>query len=67
MKFPTKKGDITTIHVDQRTTRECYLASLKIIQEPKVMQGVETEKYIMIVMTDLDSRMNDDERIEPKE
>jgi len=29
MKFPSATGDIATMHVDQRTARECYVASLK--------------------------------------
>jgi len=30
MKFPFVNGDIATVHVDQKTTRECYVASLKV-------------------------------------
>jgi len=30
MKFVMASGDIVTVHVDQKTTRECYVASLKI-------------------------------------
>ncbi|XP_068483297.1 uncharacterized protein [Phaseolus vulgaris] len=29
MKFPSANHDIATIHVDQKTARECYVASLK--------------------------------------
>ena len=29
MKFPSANNDIATIHVDQKTARECYVASLK--------------------------------------
>jgi len=29
MKFPSANDDIATIHVDQKTARECYVASLK--------------------------------------
>ena len=29
MKFPFANNDIATIHVDQKTARECYVASLK--------------------------------------
>ncbi|XP_068477362.1 uncharacterized protein [Phaseolus vulgaris] len=29
MKFPSATNDIATIHVDQKTARECYVASLK--------------------------------------
>ena len=31
MKFPTEKGEVATIYVDQRATRECYMESLKIV------------------------------------
>ena len=30
MKFPSINGDIATVHVDQKTARECYVASLKV-------------------------------------
>ncbi|XP_068498673.1 uncharacterized protein [Phaseolus vulgaris] len=30
MKFPSVNGDIATVHVDQKTARECYVASLKV-------------------------------------
>jgi len=30
MKFPSVNGDIAKVHVDQKTTRECYIASLKV-------------------------------------
>jgi len=30
MKFPSVTGDIATVHVDQKTARECYVASLKV-------------------------------------
>ena len=30
MEFPSVNGDIATVHVDQKTARECYVASLKV-------------------------------------
>jgi len=30
MKFPSVIGDIATVHVDQKTARECYVASIKV-------------------------------------
>jgi len=30
MKFSLVAGDIVTVHVDQKTTRECYVANLKV-------------------------------------
>jgi len=30
MKFPSVNGNIVTVHVDQKTARECYVASVKV-------------------------------------
>jgi len=30
MKFPSRTGDILTVHVDQKETRECYTESLRV-------------------------------------
>jgi len=66
MKFPIEKGEIATIYVDQRATRECYMASLKIVQESRIPRRREHERNL-ITMVDLDLRMHDEERMEPKE
>ncbi|XP_068479118.1 uncharacterized protein [Phaseolus vulgaris] len=66
MKFPTERGDIATIYVDQKAAKECYATGLKMVQEPRVATG-SMEARNMVAMVDLDPRMNDDERIEPRE
>ena len=66
MKFPTERGDITTIYVDQKAAKECYATELKMVQESKVATG-SMEARNMVAMVDLDPRMNDDERIKPRE
>lgn len=30
MKFPLVSGDILTVHVDQKVSRECYVKSLRV-------------------------------------
>jgi len=30
MKFPSTDGEIVTVHIDQKVTRECYVTSLKV-------------------------------------
>ena len=66
MKFPTEKDDVATIYVDQRVSRECYVVGLKMKQESRMMIQKEERKN-MVVMVDLDPRMNDEERMEPRE
>jgi len=60
MKFPTEKGEIATIYVNQKDARECYAAGLKM----NLKMDRDTEK--IVAMVDLDSRLNE-ERLEPKE
>jgi len=66
MKFPTGKGEIVTIYVDQRVARECYAAGLAVVQEPRVPRRRD-ERRNMVAMVDLDPRVNDEERMEPRE
>ena len=61
MKFPTEKGEIATIYVNQRDARNCYAAGLKMTLKTDREDGRN-----MVAMVDLDPRMND-ERFEPKE
>ena len=61
MKFPTKKGEIATVYVNQRDDRECYAAGLKMTLK---VDGEDSRN--MVAMVDLDPRLND-ERLEPKE
>jgi len=64
MKFPTKNREIATIYVDQRAARECDAAGLKM----KNSRTTSTEdSRNMVAMVDLDLKMNDGERLEPKE
>jgi len=60
LKFPTEKGEIATIYVNQKDARECYATGLKM----NLKTNKDTEK--MVAMVDLDPRLND-ERLEPKE
>ncbi|XP_068497948.1 uncharacterized protein [Phaseolus vulgaris] len=60
MKFPTEKGEIATVYVNQRDARECYAAGLKM--------NLKMDRYAekIVAMVDLDPRLNE-ERLEPKE
>jgi len=58
MKFPTEKGEITTIYVNQRDARECYVEGLKMTLKTDREDGKHME-----AMVNLDPRMND-ERLE---
>jgi len=66
MKFLIERGKIATIYVNQRAARECYVAGLNLIQEPRTLTRRENS-INMVAMVDLDSRMNDGERMEPRE
>jgi len=68
MKFPSPMGDVITIHMDQKTARECYAASLRV--EP-ANHGREAKKHVvqtgerspvcepMVALTDLDPRTDE--------
>jgi len=44
MKFPSASGDVITLHVDQKTTRECYVANLwNLSPRPTVATGTRKE------------------------
>lgn len=73
IKFPLNTGYIITIHVDQRTTRECYMESLKlgplmkdepcrVVHYVEIMAGIEGFEEL-----DLDPRTNTDNRVKPYE
>jgi len=71
MKFPSSARDIITVHVDQKTARECYAASLRlelIRSEPekssKRVKGKEEAQSVNVA--DLDPRI-DEVRVEPVE
>ena len=61
IKFPTEKGEIATIYVNQRDARECYAVGLKMTSKTD-----KEDKRNMVALVDLDPRMND-ERLKPKE
>ena len=61
MKFPTEKGEIETIYVNQIDVRECYAVELKM-----TLKADREDGRNMAAMVYLDPRMND-ERLEPKE
>jgi len=64
MKFPAKDGSIVTIYENQKTTRECYIASLKIQPERVIPKHCGNRT---VAMADLDPRIHDENRMEPKE
>jgi len=61
MKFPSDKGTICTVHADQQIARQCYAAGLKITPYSRPRKQHRSE----VAMTDLDPRMNTEDRIEP--
>lgn len=69
MKFPLDVGTITIVHADQRTARECYMASLRLRPHKRegtlevvhcVEDGTEAEE---VGGLELDPRTNDDNRV----
>jgi len=75
MKFPSPSSDVITGHVNQKTIRKCYAASLK--KEPKNLRREEeksqeqtreraAEREHVVAVTDLDPRV-DDVRVELRE
>ena len=62
MKFPSSAGDIVTIHVDQKITRECYVASLKVEPPSRVEEewsGRGSKRNHVVAVTDLDPRLEE--------
>jgi len=61
MKFPTDSKSrgrgVMTLHVDQKTVRECYAASLRI---PRSTPSRRLEVHQVRIMNDLDHRPNDE-------
>jgi len=57
MKFPSPTGDIITVHVDQKTARECYAASLRVecMRPPSAqVRSKEVRGDHVVAVTDLD-------------
>ncbi|KAG5068375.1 hypothetical protein JHK85_000752 [Glycine max] len=48
MKFPSEQGSMITIHANQKVTRECYMASLKLIPI------LESQVVNMVTMANMD-------------
>jgi len=65
MKFSTEHGDVAIVYADQRTTRECYVASPRLT--PTITSSKRDVGQRMVAMVDLDPRMNDEIRMEPKD
>nr|KYP44698.1 Retrovirus-related Pol polyprotein from transposon 297 family [Cajanus cajan] len=72
MKFPSNKGNILTIHADQKAARECYFASLCLppVEERQAkarrVHAITPQPSESASAWDLDLRLND-ERAEPIE
>ena len=60
-----EREDVATVYGDQRTTRECYVASLRLT--PTITSTKRDIGQRMVAMADLDPRMNDEIRMEPKD
>jgi len=69
MKFPTdnpsRDREAVTLHADQKTVRECYAASLKILPPPKPTQRADV--HHISLSDNLDPIPNDEPQVEPKE
>jgi len=64
MKFPSKRGGVSTVHANQKMVRECYVASLRLTPiETMIKRNVNQR---MVALTDLDPRVHDEVRMEPK-
>jgi len=64
VKFPAQSRSrgrgVVTLHVDQKSTTECYVASLRI---PPPTPSRRPEVHQVTIMNDLDSRSNDEPRV----
>jgi len=64
IKFPSSSGDIIIIHVDQKTARECYIASRRVEpiarnQVEKVTRERSPRRSHLVAPTELDPRTDD--------
>jgi len=68
MKFPSdsksRSKNVVTLHSYQKTARECYAASLRILP-PAPRQRPEVHQ--VATLHDFDPRPNDEPHVEPKE
>ena len=60
MKFPADRG-VVTVYADQRTTRECYVASLRLMPTETIVKRNVNQR--MVALTNLDPRVNNDTRM----
>jgi len=68
MRFPSAFRDIITIQMDQPTARKCYVDSLRGRPKSPLRCAVHNIKRTSrIEGADLDTRFNDDTRVEPVE
>jgi len=69
MKFPadnpSRGREVVTLHADQKTARECYAASLKILSPSTPTR--RTEVHHISLSDNLDPRPNDEPQVEQKE
>jgi len=69
MKFPSPTVDIITVHMYQKTARECYVASLRVesrSQEVSTSEERIPKRSQVVAVTELDPRI-EEVRVEPKE
>ncbi|XP_014524451.1 uncharacterized protein LOC106780663 [Vigna radiata var. radiata] len=61
LKYPDDRGKVCTVRANQKMARECYAAGLKVRQR----LHTKSEDRSVIVVADLDPRLNTDDRLEP--
>ena len=68
MKFPSPEDDIITVHVNQKTARQCYAASLRIEPRSQVSraEGRVSKRSHVVAVTELDPRI-EEVKVEPEE
>ena len=68
IKFPSRAGDIITVHVDQKTARKCYATSLRVEHRSEALRTEQrvSKRIHVVVVTELDPRTKE-VRVEPKE
>jgi len=69
MKFSSPSGCIIIVHVDQKTARECYVASLKVEPTPRIPSDNEerrVKKRHVVAVANLDPRI-EEVRVEPQD
>ncbi|XP_027356866.1 uncharacterized protein LOC113866181 [Abrus precatorius] len=69
MKFPSERGQIVIVHVDQKTARECYFASLRFkpLHEYRRDFNIVAPRSAEDWKIELDPRVDEGCRVEPNE